>query len=246
MQAAPWPDCMRAPAAAHCPERNPMTIQESHAMNRCEITGLPRALAVVIGLQLGALLGAPALADETCNSPYITNLIKGQEDYIHVWTLGVEGLGDGSDKLVTVDVNPASSSYGKVVGSVSVGGSRRGAPHGIHGRPALPVGRWARRQPHLRVRRGHESRKAETGADDHRPGRAHRLHRPAHLLRAAGPHADRNAVEHQRQGRRDRARRVQQQGQVHRPVPDAHDDDWRRAGRRLRLRRGGESGRTCC
>src|SRR5437016_9330832 len=68
-----------------------------------------------------------ALADETCNSPYISNLIKGQEDFVHVWTLGVEGLGDGSDKLVTVDANPASKTYGKVVDSVSVGG--RGEAH---------------------------------------------------------------------------------------------------------------------
>jgi len=34
-----------------------------------------------------------AHADETCNSPYISQLIKGQEDYVYVWTLGVEGLG---------------------------------------------------------------------------------------------------------------------------------------------------------
>ncbi|TLZ29819.1 MAG: selenium-binding protein [Gammaproteobacteria bacterium] len=68
-----------------------------------------------------------ALADETCNSPYISNLIKGQEDFVHVWTLGVEGLGDGSDKLVTVDANPASKTYGKVVDSISVGG--RGEAH---------------------------------------------------------------------------------------------------------------------
>jgi len=60
-------------------------------------------------------------ADETCNSPYIAKLIKGQEDYVYVWTLGVEGLGDGSDKLVTVDVNPKSKSYGKVLHSVSTG-----------------------------------------------------------------------------------------------------------------------------
>src|SRR5215813_10790526 len=73
------------------------------------------------------LLATPAAADETCNSPYVTNLIKGQEDYIHVWTLGVEHLGDGSDKLVTIDVNPRSKSYGKVVNSVSVGG--RGEAH---------------------------------------------------------------------------------------------------------------------
>ena len=60
-------------------------------------------------------------ADETCNSPYISKLIKGQEDYVYVWTLGVEGLGDGSDKLVTVDVNPKSKNYGKVINSVSTG-----------------------------------------------------------------------------------------------------------------------------
>ena len=33
---------------------------------------------------------APAFADETCNSPYMGNLIKGQEDYVYVWALGVE------------------------------------------------------------------------------------------------------------------------------------------------------------
>ena len=62
-----------------------------------------------------------ASADETCNSPYMSKLIKGQEDYVYVWTLGVEGLGDGSDKLVTVDVNPKSKRYGKVINSVSTG-----------------------------------------------------------------------------------------------------------------------------
>src|SRR5437667_2750738 len=72
-----------------------------------------------------ALIGAgavPAAADETCNSPYMGNLIKGQEDYLYVWALGVKGLGDGADKLVTIDVNPASSRYGKVIHKVSVRG----------------------------------------------------------------------------------------------------------------------------
>ncbi len=73
------------------------------------------------------LAAQSAYADETCNSPYVTNLIKGQEDFIHVWTLGVEGLGDGSDKLVTIDVNPSSKSYGKVIHTLSVGG--RGEAH---------------------------------------------------------------------------------------------------------------------
>jgi methanethiol oxidase len=62
-----------------------------------------------------------ASADETCNSPYVTRLITGQEDYVYVWALGVEGVGNGFDKLVTIDVNPKSKSYGKVLGSVAVG-----------------------------------------------------------------------------------------------------------------------------
>jgi selenium-binding protein 1 len=72
-------------------------------------------------------MSGAALADETCNSPYTSRLIKGQEDFVHVWTLGVEGWGDGSDKLVTIDANPKSQSYGKVVHSVSVG--TRGEAH---------------------------------------------------------------------------------------------------------------------
>ncbi len=60
-------------------------------------------------------------ADETCMSPYMAK-IEGQEDFVYVWTLGVEGVGDEQDKLVTVDVNPDSPAYGKVVSSLSVGG----------------------------------------------------------------------------------------------------------------------------
>ena len=57
----------------------------------------------------------------------MSGLIKGQEDFVHVWTLGVPGLGDGSDKLVTIDANPASKTYGKVIHKISVGG--RGEAH---------------------------------------------------------------------------------------------------------------------
>lgn len=67
------------------------------------------------------MLGSVSQADETCQSPYMAK-ITGHEDYVYVWTLGVEGLGDGQDKLVTIGVNPANSDYGKVVSSVSVGG----------------------------------------------------------------------------------------------------------------------------
>jgi methanethiol oxidase len=83
-------------------------------------------LAVV----LVALFLAPAAlrADETCQSPYLPKLV-GQEDFLYVWTLGVDGLGDGSDKLVTLGANPKRADYGKVVSSVSVGG-RHEAHHG--------------------------------------------------------------------------------------------------------------------
>jgi selenium-binding protein 1 len=70
-----------------------------------------------------ALVGTPVAvrADETCQSPYMPK-ITGEEEYVYVWTLGVEGLGDGSDKLVTVDVRKGSPTHGQVIHSVSVGG----------------------------------------------------------------------------------------------------------------------------
>jgi methanethiol oxidase len=78
---------------------------------------------------IAALQGvATTHADETCSSPYLAR-IEGQEEFVYVWTLGVEGLGDGSDKLVVVDVKPGSSTYGKVIHSASVG-SRNEAHHG--------------------------------------------------------------------------------------------------------------------
>jgi selenium-binding protein 1 len=87
---------------------------------------LMRAVVLAACMILAWSLGG-ASADETCNSPYIAKLIKGQEDFVYVWALGVDGLGDGSDKLVTIDVNPKSKTYGKVLGSVSVG--TRGEAH---------------------------------------------------------------------------------------------------------------------
>ncbi|HZO09770.1 MAG TPA: selenium-binding protein SBP56-related protein [Myxococcota bacterium] len=76
------------------------------------VSALAAALCFVAGI---------ASADETCQSPYLPRL-QGQEDFVYVWTLGVEGLGDGADKLVTVGANPARPEYGKVVSSVSVPG----------------------------------------------------------------------------------------------------------------------------
>ena len=82
------------------------------------------AISTLLGLGIIVASTLPTTAvhaDETCMSPYMAK-ITGQEDFVYVWTLGVEGLGDGQDKLVTVDVNPKSASYGKVVSTLSVGG----------------------------------------------------------------------------------------------------------------------------
>jgi selenium-binding protein 1 len=89
--------------------------------------------STVRGLALAAAalatLGAIQLrADETCSSPYLAR-IEGQEEFVYVWALGVEGLGDGSDKLVTIDVKPGSRNYGKVIHTHSLPG-RHEAHHG--------------------------------------------------------------------------------------------------------------------
>ena len=71
-----------------------------------------------------------ASADETCMSPYMAKIV-GQEDFVYVWTLGMEGLGDEQDKLVTVDVNPQSGNYGKVIDVLSVGGRNEAHHSGL-------------------------------------------------------------------------------------------------------------------
>lgn len=87
---------------------------------RFSVKSLAVAVSTTVALGVTAL-PATSIADETSCSPF-TPLIKGQEDFVYVWTLGVKGIGDGSDKLVTVSVNPKSKTYGKVISSVSVGG----------------------------------------------------------------------------------------------------------------------------
>ena len=77
--------------------------------------------ALCYSLLLLLILPGLAAGDETCMSPYMAK-IEGQEDVVYVWTLGVPGVGDEQDKLVTVDVNPDSDRYGKVIASLSVGG----------------------------------------------------------------------------------------------------------------------------
>src|SRR5690606_17591603 len=80
--------------------------------------------ALVLGTAAAMLVGSSAqtaMADETCQSPYMAK-ITGEEEFVYVWTLGIEGIGDGMDKVVTVDVRKDTPSFGKVIDSDSVGG----------------------------------------------------------------------------------------------------------------------------
>ena len=90
----------------------------SHLSFQANLRQWLKAVAAASLLSVAAL---PVQADETCASPYMAK-ITGQEDFVYIWTLGMEGLGDEQDKLVTVDVNPKSAQYGKVINSLSVGG----------------------------------------------------------------------------------------------------------------------------
>jgi selenium-binding protein 1 len=91
-------------------------------------SGAATALAILVGALTLVAIPQAGRADETCSSPYLAR-IDGQEEFVYVWTLGEEGLGDGSDKLVTVDVKSGSPNYGKVINTTSVGG-RHEAHHG--------------------------------------------------------------------------------------------------------------------
>src|SRR5262245_45367330 len=86
--------------------------------NRKGLTG--RSVLPVLALTAVALT-SQVQADETCSSPYLAR-IEGQEEFLYVWTLGDEALGDKSDKLVTIDVKPGSPNYGKVIHTNSVKG----------------------------------------------------------------------------------------------------------------------------
>jgi selenium-binding protein 1 len=83
------------------------------------ITAFVFTASAIVLASIGGMTSAHA--DETCLSPYMAKIV-GQEDFVYVWTLGMEGIGDEQDKMVTVDVNPKSPNYGKVVNSLSVGG----------------------------------------------------------------------------------------------------------------------------
>ena len=193
-----------------------------------EVTVMARRPAEVLLAMLAVAYGTfAARADETCMSPYMPK-ITGQEDYVYVWTLGIDGVGDGSDKLVTIGANPghAELRQGRLVDL----GRRpaRGAPRRLHRRPPLLLGRRARRQQDLRLRRRRRPGAAEAG-EDHRhvrrrtaaawSGRTPSSRCPGRMLITG-------ALQRQGQRRQDRHRRVQQRRQVR---PDDVDAGGRRS-----------------
>ena len=99
-----------------CAQSHPVTTGLKRLVTRTAYSMLTLSVIALAGLPT-----RPALADETCQSPYMP-MITGQEEVVYVWSLGVAGMGDGSDKLVTIDVRPDSATFGKVINSASVGG----------------------------------------------------------------------------------------------------------------------------
>jgi len=69
-------------------------------------------------VMLLSVFAHPAAADETCLSPFMPK-ITGQEDYVYVYTLGVPGLGDGNDKLVTIGASSGSAVWTRARSSSS-------------------------------------------------------------------------------------------------------------------------------
>jgi methanethiol oxidase len=97
-------------------------------MARTRATPIGRLALAICAAPALLIAAGPARADETCQSPYMAK-ITGIEDFVYVWTLGVDGLGDGSDKLVTIDARESSPTFGKPIHAASVGG-RHEAHHG--------------------------------------------------------------------------------------------------------------------
>ena len=173
-------------------------------------------------------------ADEPCQSPYLQKLV-GQEDFVYVWTLGVDGLGDGSDKLVTIGANPTRAGLreGGRLASPSAAATRRTTP--ASPTTAASSGRAAS----TRARSSSSTSPAippqpKLAEDDRRlRGEERRRGRAAHLLSDPRTHADHRALEREGRRRQDGAGRVRQRRQLR-----AHDLDAR--GRRVRLRRARE------
>jgi len=117
--------------------------------------------------------------------------------YLHVWALGEKGLGDESDKLVTIDADPKSKTYGKVVSSVSVAAVARRITLGFtDDRKYL----WAGRLDDSKIfifdvgTDPAHPKLINTVTDLHRKDR---LRRPAYILCYSRPHGDRHFVERQ-------------------------------------------------
>ena len=147
---------------------------------------------------LGGLL-PQAFADETCNSPYMSNLIKGQEDFVHVWTLGVEGpgrwFGQARDRRRQPDVEDLRQ--GARTRSRWAGAAKRTT----WASPTTASILWAG---------GLDDSKIyvfDVGTDPAKPKLVQTIADlpaktkfvgPAHLLRAARPHAHRQPLERRR------------------------------------------------
>ncbi len=165
------------------------------------------ALALVLLLAGGS---APLVADETCMSPYMAKIV-GQEDYVYVWTLGVPGLGDEQDKLVTIDVNPKSSRYGQIIHSLSVGGRNEAHHSGLtDDRRYLWAGGLDTNKIFIFDVATNPAQPTLHKTITDFVDKSRRRRRAAHHLRPARAHARHRPVQPQRPRRRDRHGRIHQ------------------------------------
>jgi hypothetical protein len=62
-----------------------------------------------------------ALAAALAAAAFAGGAAAGERQYLYVWTAGVDGQSDGSDKLVTIDATLKSERHGKVIHTLWVG-----------------------------------------------------------------------------------------------------------------------------
>ena len=158
-------------------------------------------MVTLLALCTACFAATPAPADEPCQSPYLPKLVgpgglRLRLDPRH------RGLGDGSDKLVTIGANPARAGLreGRLLGV----GRRapRGAPRGLHRRPPPPLGRRPRLEPIFVFDVATDPAKPQARADASTTSwrSSGGVVGPAHLLPDPRPHADLGPLE--REGRR--------------------------------------------
>ena len=120
----------------------------------------PRIAHLLTLLALAAITFPIARADETCSSPYLAR-IDGQEEFVYVWTLGVEGLGDGVGQTCHRRCKTRLAYLRQSHQQRFRRWTQRSAPRRIHRRSPPALARRSREQQDFHLRCPHRSGEAE-------------------------------------------------------------------------------------